>query len=221
MWTLVLAAALVSQPATDLLGLAGSPPGADLPPGWRVRAVSGVPEPDFSIRELAEGRSLRVEGRGAAAWAYHELETPLAGEEGRLRWSWRTLEAPRGADLDHPGRDDAALRVYVVFGSPGPFGRARAIFYSWDGRASPARERPAFESARMAVVPVVERGARGDRWRSESVQPFRDYRRFWGGEPPPIRAVGVMQDTDDTGSSAAAELRALVWDRGPLPAAAG
>jgi hypothetical protein len=59
----------------------------------------------------------------------------------------------------------------------------------------------------MAGAPEV-----GRRWRDETVQPFDDHRRFWKREPPPITAVGVMQDTDMTGAEAVAELRELTWN---------
>ena len=58
------------------------------------------------------------------------------------------------------------------------------------------------------------------RWREHAVDPFADHRRFWKTEPPPITAVGMMQDTDMTHDSAVSELRALVWDglaASPLP----
>ncbi len=215
MLALILATALSIPAGTDLLQLADCPPGTALPPGWAVRPVPGVPAPDFQVGQRGGVRVLRVDGQGAAAWAYNELATPLDEESGRLRWSWRALELPAGADLDRQAGDDAPLRIYVVFGKPTLFARPRAIFYSWQASETPGSERTAFASDRVAVVPMAGGRTADGRWRAEAVQPFRDFRRLWGEDPPPIRVVGVMQDTDDTGSAAAAELRSLIWEVAP------
>ena len=56
----------------------------------------------------------------------------------------------------------------------------------------------------------------GPRWRQEEVRPFDDYRRFWNRKPPPITAVGIMQDTDMTHAMAVAELREFTWNDGEI-----
>jgi len=160
------------------------------------------------ISESNGGCSLEISGRGAAAWVYRELEAPLAETSGVLRWEWRRIEFPEGADLERRSGDDSPLRVYVVFGRPTLLGPARAIFYSLATR--PAPPRLSFESARIAVVPLTP-GELNVGPSYAAVDPFLDYRRFWAGEPDPITAVGVMLDTDATGDDASVELRALTW----------
>ena len=59
------------------------------------------------------------------------------------------------------------------------------------------------------IMAVVLETARGVSWRGDFST--ADFRRIWGKEPPPITAIGVMQDTDDTGAMAVAELRRLEW----------
>lgn len=48
------------------------------------------------------------------------------------------------------------------------------------------------------------------------MRPFDDYQRFWNRKPPPITAVGIMQDTDMTHAMAVAELRELSWNEGEI-----
>lgn len=211
---MLLGVLLVAAPppgGLDLLALAATPDGSRLPVGWGLRPIRGQDEPVFLVRG-ADVPALTVRGRDAAAFAFRRLDEPLAPGGGRLVWSWRTLASPEAADLRDPVRDDSALRVYVVFGRASLAGAARAIFYTW-GNLEPAQlERPAFESSRIHVVRLAGAGEVGGGWRSESVRPFADYRRIWGGEPEPITAVGVLQDTDATGGFASAELRALAWN---------
>lgn len=211
---LFLLAGSAAATGGDLLGLDGAPLGAGLPAGWKVRPVSGYPAPEYSVREEAEGPVLHVEGMGAAAWAYRELEAPIPVGSGVLRWSWRVLELPAGTDLRVESKDDAALRLYVVFGEPGAFAAARnrVIFYTWGNTEPKGLALRSFASARFHIVRVAGALDVGSRWHDEQVEPFEDFRRFWSGDPPAITAVGLMQDTDMTGGKAVSEIRSLLWE---------
>lgn len=211
MWP-VLVALLLAAPQ-DLLEL-HRPAGAHgLPPGWRLRAVKGQGPPMFIVRGDGEGRTLRISGMSAAAWAQRALETPIE-EGGLLRWSWRVLELPAGADLRARETDDSALRIYVVFGRPrGLFGRPEgAIFYTWGNAEPMGLTLKSRVSDRIEIVRVAGAMEADGRWREHAVDPFADFRRSWGRSPPPITAVGLMQDTDMTHGHAVSELRDLRWD---------
>ena len=43
-----------------------------------------------------------------------------------------------------------------------------------------------------------------EQWREETVDVVRDYRKSFGVAPPPILFVGIMSDSDDSCSQAAA-----------------
>ncbi len=209
----LIAGALLAFSATDLLRLDETPVGEELPAGWKIRPVSGVPSPRFSVIESAGRAVLHVEGTGAAAWAYRVLDSPIRGGNGILRWSWRVLDLPSGADLRVPAKDDAALRLYVVFGRPGVFGaRSRIIFYTWGNTEPRGLSLQSTVSPKFRIVRVAGSMEVGREWREQEVEPFEDYRRFWGDGFPPITAIGLMQDTDMTGEMAVSELRSLVWE---------
>lgn len=196
---------------TDLLHLAQARVGPGVPEGWKVRAVRGQRAPDIEVSNDGDGPILRIQGAGRAAWFYRELSPRLAESDGRLRWAWRVLEAPADADLRSEPLDDSPIRLYVVFGTPGVFGKAaRIIFYTF-GNAEPAGfERASLVSDKLYVIRVAGSGDRGE-WREHDVDPFADYRRIWQRVPPAITAVGVMQDTDQTRAQATAEIRRLEW----------
>ncbi len=210
----VFTAAFLTASATDLIRLDEAPVGEGLPAGWKIRPVPGVPPPRYSVREEAGHQVLRVEGMGAAAWAYRVLDSPIAAGTGILRWSWRVLELPTGADLRLPEKDDAALRVYVVFGKPGRLGarRTRIIFYTWGNSEPKGLSLQSFASAKFRIVRVAGAMEVGSNWREQEADPFEDYRSFWRNDPPAITAIGLMQDTDMTGGMAVSELRSLMWE---------
>ncbi len=200
----------------DLLNLDRATPGSGGLDGWELRPVKGAAMPRIEIREVDGARVLRVSGADAAGWFHRRLSPPIEGRRGTLRWSWRVLRAPAEADLRKRDRDDAPLRIFVVFGNPRSLfgGSGRIVFYTWGNGEPEGLTQPSFVSGRIQIVRMAGTLDVGPDWREEAVQPFDDYRRFWNREPPPITAVGVMQDTDMTGASAVAELRELSWNDG-------
>ncbi|MBA3673192.1 MAG: DUF3047 domain-containing protein [Gemmatimonadaceae bacterium] len=211
MWLVMMLLTLVGTAPLRLLDLADAPIGQGVPAAWKVRSVRGQRPPEIEVRNDGDGPVLRMHGTGRAAWFYHELSEALPESIGKLHWSWRVLQAPAMADLRVEALDDSPIRVYVVFGKPGWFGgSARILFYSY-GNAEPANvDRPSFGSDRLRVI-RLDGVAEQRRWLEHAVEPFADYRRIWHRAPPPITAVGVMQDTDQTRGAASAELRRLDW----------
>lgn len=207
---LTTAALAIAEPVV-ILDLVNARSGAGLPAGWKVRTMRGQRAPDIEVRDDGEGLLLRLSGTGRAAWFYRELAAEIPEARGTLRWSWRVSAAPLSADMRVAALDDSPIRVYVVFGRSGFFrSAARIIFYS-AGNAEPAGlDRASFGSDKLHMI-RMDGTAERSRWVDHATDPFADYRRIWGGTPPGITAVGVMQDTDETRGHASADLRRLLW----------
>ena len=209
--------AIAQQRAEDndleLLGLDAALPGAALPVGWQTRPVRGQRLPLSQIIDSSGIRYMRFSGAGQAGWFVRELPVPLLASAGRLRWTWRALLAPQGADVGTAATDDASLRVFVVFGRHARFAwKPRVLFYSLaDGVAMPDRTDAPF-GVRIASRPAMARN-----WVQASADPFSDYRSIWGAAPPPVIAIGVMQDTDQTRSPSVGDILNLYWRRGDAP----
>ncbi|MCC7052962.1 MAG: DUF3047 domain-containing protein [Gemmatimonadaceae bacterium] len=179
-----------------------------LPSGWAVRAVRGFREPLSEVVDSGGLRFLRLSGTGRAAFFVRRLETPLRSTSGRLGWTWRVPVTPVGASAASPATDDASLRVFVVFERHATFARApRALFYTL-GDGDPA-QRTAGRGAVQSINAGRPLAAR--HWVDVLVDPVRDYERIWRAAAPAIVAVGVMQDTDQTGSAAVGDMRRLEW----------
>jgi hypothetical protein len=191
----------------DLLMLASQPPGPGVPSGWKVRPVRGKPPPMYSIQGDGQERSLRIAGRGAAALLYRELEVPLDSASS-MAWSWRVLETPASADIQVKRRDDSPIRVFVVFGRWQDLGRSgHAIFYTWGNEGEEELTTRSHVSRRIAIVRLARSGSTDETWRDVRTNPSGDFARIFGGRADPITTVGFMQDTDQTGEAAIAELR--------------
>jgi hypothetical protein len=207
----ILAAGLMlSIGSGDLLMLNQADLGPGAPPGWEGRPVRGRSAPGLEIRDDGPGRVLRISGAGRAGWFYRDLRKEELPDGPTLRWSWRVLEAPVTADLQTRRLDDSPIRVFVIFGDPAVLsgGSGRIIFYSFGNDEPEGYAAPSHVSDRFHVVRVDGASERGI-WRDHLVHPEGDYRRIWRKSPPPIAAVGVMQDTDQTERRAVAELRRL------------
>ena len=210
----------LAGPPLDVLRLADAARGAPVPPGWKVRPVRGQTAPDTEIRTESDAPAFRITGAGRAAWFYRELSPEISEAAGSLQWSWRVLEAPAGTDLREKQTDDSPIRVYVVFGNPrGLFGGSgRIIFYTYGNVEPRVFARASHVSDKMHVIRVDGAAELGS-WQRHGVEPFADYRRVWNRDPPPITAIGVMQDTDQTRAMAVAELRRLEWRMDTVDAA--
>lgn len=197
--------------STALLQLPESTVGTSLPQDWRKRAVRGARAPNSQVIDSAGFRFLRVEGTAAAGWLVGAVDPPISARRGELAWRWRVNVAPTGADLRAEETDDAPLRVFVAFGPLRAIGRPpRTIFYSLGNSEPDGYARNGHSSDDVYVIRTGSARA-AERWLDVCVNPFADYRRAWGGDPPPIAVVGLLQDTDQTRSRAVADIASLTW----------
>lgn len=166
----------------------------------------------------AEAILARAECSASALYVAVDVDltkTPL------LTWRWKATQAPTAADERRKDGDDFAARVYVMFRFDAQraswWARARhrlgtaiygdivpgnAINYVWSSQepAGASWENPFSSEARMIVV---GRGAMSE-WRQESVDVAADYEKYFGSPLPPLLAVAVMSDSDNTCSQAGA-----------------
>lgn len=186
-----------------LTTLATAPPGPGVPDGWRVQRVRGAPPPTF---EVAEAGRLRVESVGGAGFAVYQLLAALQPGRGVLVWEWRTDTPTRKADLRRRERDDAPVRVFVVFED------GRTLFYSWGNREAPGEIFPSWTSRRRAVLVLRNARHADGSWYVERRDPFVDYRSAFDRVPGPIVAVGVSADMDMLHGFSVAEVGGLTWE---------
>jgi hypothetical protein len=135
-----------------------------------------------------------------------------------IEWDWRAVRFPvkrDGTRLANRGEDDFAARIYVVF--PGTnFFNTNVIEYIWDEKlpedtvaSSPFSDRVKLVVVRSGPAPTENGG-----WRHERRNILSDYHRFYGELPKrELGAIGFMSDSDNTGSSSAADFKNFALTR--------
>jgi hypothetical protein len=220
---LLAAAPLAPLPAQD----------APLAP-WRVVTLPQQAMP------ATRYRAVRLEGREALAieaeGSYGNLVQPLAGlpAPARLAWAWRLERANPGTDLRQRAGDDTAVKVCLAFDLPlaqVPFverqllrlARSRSaeplpaatLCWAWGGPE--ARGELLDNAYTRRVRTIVLRNAQDapGTWHEESRDIAADFARAFGAESrgvPPLLAVIVSGDADNTGASTLAHLAALRFE---------
>ena len=204
---------------------------AQLGAGWRT---AGLPQQRLPLtRYRAEVMDGRPAVRMEATASYGNLVFDLAGQPApqRLRWSWR-MELPNPAvDLAHKTGDDAAAKVCLAFELPlaqVPFIERQLLRMarSQTGEALPAAtlcwvwgHAEAHEamianpySRRLRVIVLRNQGDVPGRWFEEDRDVAADWRRAFGeesAEMPPLAAVAVAADADNTGARSVAHVAGL------------
>ena len=163
--------------------------------------------------------------RAEADCAASALVLPLEGIDlvrtPILHWRWRVDRGLEISDERSRAGDDFAARVYVMFRfepeGASVLDRARqrlgsalfgsempgtALSFVWASREAPGSAWQSPHGGQARILALAS-GAAAD-WRSEAVNVADTYRRAFEGEPPPMLALGIMTDADDSCQNAVA-----------------
>lgn len=175
----------------------------------------------YVVIDTGPERFLQAESNCSASAMYVPADHVDLSETPRLFWRWRVDRGLTIADERAKAGDDFAARVYVMFKFDPEHAsfwqRARhavattiygeeipgeAINYVWTSN-EPAGTR--WDNPFASTSKTVSRGPGPlARWRTEEVDVRSDYVYLFGHEPPPILAVGVMTDSDNSCQEATA-----------------
>ncbi len=168
--------------------------------GWQVKEFKGRTEYEL-VQD--QGRTvLRASSRASASALYKEIKLEAKRHQ-LLRWSWKVPGTIPGGDERSKAGDDYAARVYVVFPSA-LFWRTLALNYIWANLLAQDQHVPNAFTANAVLLAAQSGPGRAGQWISEERNVYEDFKRVFGQEPPPMGAVALMTDTDNTGSQALA-----------------
>lgn len=212
-------------------------PGETLPSGWRVWRLSGLKRPTEYQLVDHEGRTvIAARAQGSASGLVFPISIDLK-EYPYLHWHWKVPALIRDADNTQRHLEDSPVRIVITFdGDKSKLPLDERLFadqfrmftkqefpyailmYIWENRAPVGRVIDNLHTARIKMI-VADTGAENlGRWRSETRNVYEDFRRAFGEEPPPIRSVGIMTDSDNTGGDAEAYYGDILFQRPGVPA---
>ncbi len=123
-----------------------------------------------------------------------------------LRWRWRVLTFPEGADECKGGKSDSAAGVFVTFKRGLKY---YILKYTWSvqpQKGTVCNKKRNIFLARDTIV--LESDGPVNTWIAEEIDPRAEYVRHFGGtlsEVPDLVGIGLFTDGDQTGSRSEAD----------------
>jgi Protein of unknown function (DUF3047) len=225
-------AALAQKPMlTPLAGAEGDKP----PAPWRAVGLprNKAPLAQMDIASIDGVRALRLQTDKSYGTLVHELGGGTAGLEATIKWRWRLDQPIANADLRKKEGDDAALKVCVMFDMPldqVPFGErtvlrlarglssellpAATVCYISDRSLATGTALPNIYSRRVRSIIIDGQDTPLKQWRPHERRVGDDFLKLFGDESkvvPPVVAVVVGADADNTGGSSLGYITDLVF----------
>jgi hypothetical protein len=169
-------------------------------PGWEHKSFK---DETLYFPGVADGiPCLRAESSASASGLFYKIEYDAAAEP-ILAWSWKVDNIIVKGDARTKGGDDYPARIYVVFPSL-LFWKTKALNYVWASNLPEGTAIPNSFTSNAMMVAVENGPAHVGQWRSYRRNIYQDFRKFFDTEPPPVGAIAIMTDTDNTGEKASA-----------------
>jgi len=212
-----------------------------LGPGWRQVNLPQQKPPVtlYSVEPLAAGpltpagatTQLKVDVRGS--YGNLVLDLPRVGAPATLSWAWRLQQANPAIDLGRKEGDDLPLKVCLSFDlalDQVPFierqllrlARSRSaealpaatLCWVWAGAEAKGALIDNPYTRRVRYIVLRQQTEAGEQWFNETRDVEADFKRAFGDESatmPPVTALIVAGDGDNTQARSLAWLTALRW----------
>lgn len=191
------------------------------------KARADIAPTRFELAEVQGERALKVSTRSSYGSWVHDLPPKVSA--GRLQWRWRLDQPLTGGkavpDILNKAGDDAALKVCVMFDHPlerVPFVErallrmarsvsgedlpAATLCYVWDSTYPAGLQGVNPYSQRVRFITQQGKDTPLGQWQTETRDVAADFARLFadewpaGASVPPVRAVLIGADSDNTAS---------------------
>lgn len=203
-----------------------------LNPAWRISGLPGnkFPLAQFDQTTVQGEPALRIGTQQSYGVLTHPWSGPAPTE---LAWRWQLAQALPLADITTKAGDDAALKVCVMFDQPVadiPFFQHAALSlarsatgqdlpsatlcYLWDSRYPAGKQGANPYSARVRYIVLNGAETPTGQWVNQRRRIADDFASLFGTESrmlPPVIAIAVGADSDNTGGTSLAYLARLRW----------
>ena len=223
-----------TPPGVDPTPFSGAAIAGSIPAGWVPYRLMRFTRPtEYRLVESEGTVAVKAVARAAASGLQHGVSVDLH-DYPWLEWRWKVPKLIDGADSSFGYVEDSPARIIVTFEG----GRERlpafeqinfdlalaitghelpyaTLMYVW---ANAMREGEIITHPRSDRVKMIVAG--NDRkdlgvWHEELHNVLEDYRRAFGEDPPRVKSVGIMSDSDTTGSYAEAYFGDIHFLRSP------
>jgi hypothetical protein len=176
-----------------------------LPMGWQGRNDAEAEKAKKIYKVSAEGTNayLSADSKGDAVQIGKKVEIDLT-KYPVLKWRWKVIKLCKGGDERYKKTGDSAAAVYVVFPT-WKMWKPKALKYVWSASELPKEYRTESPySSDTKIVVLENRHSPLDTWVQENVNVLSDYEKYWGKKLEKVQLIGLMSDSDNTGSEAIA-----------------
>lgn len=214
---------LAAPTAVDVARFSAAAAGSPLPEGWKPWLITKTKKPTAYSLAAVDGRvALKAVANASATGLMRDMRIELK-EFPLLRWQWKTENLIPHADNYAKDREDSPVRLVIRF--EGDIGKLpfkdrlvlrlaktlsgqelpyATLMYIWENKAPRGSVIPNPHTGRVQMIVAESGPARVGQWLTEEHNVYEDYKRAFGEEPPPVSAVGVLTDTDNTDETATA-----------------
>ena len=195
-------------------------PDGVLPGSWRPWRLSRLKKlTSYQLVDYNGSVVVKAMSAASASGLVHPLDIDPR-ERPVLQWRWKVPTLIAGANNSRRNAEDAPVRVVLSFDGDieslpledrAFFDRIRALtgyelpyatlMYIWENQAPAGTVIPNPHSTRIQMIVAESGSARTGTWKLESQNVYEDYKRAFGAEPGRIKAIAIMTDTDNTGTS--------------------
>ena len=177
-----------------------------LPEKWVLKGKLFTRKPAYEIVRDKDGQeALRIDVDRATGTILYDISGILQ-KYPIMRWKWKALSLPKGADGRDSGKDDQVIAVYIGVGTVSTNSRA----YRWETETPKGYTGNVRYGAGMVKVNWTCLRNKTDglnKWYTEEVNAAEDLKKICGGKlPEKDVAVSISSNSQYTKSKAAAEI---------------
>jgi len=199
--------------------------------GWQPLRFHDIPvQTEYTVGMDGDGYAVKAVSKGSASGIFTEVDVqPEIFQQ--ISWGWKVHNLINKGDPTQKSGDDFPARVIVAFHYQsdqaslfkrvkyeltrliyGRYPPGSALVYVWDHQfpVGSMFDNPYTDWAKIVVV---ESGpSKVGKWVIERRNMFSDYKSAFGTDPPPLKFIGIMTDTDDTEEQAVAYYRQIILE---------
>jgi Protein of unknown function (DUF3047) len=176
-----------------------------LPTEWRARNDAETEKAQKIYKVSVEGTNayLSADSKDDAIQIGKKVDVDLM-KYPDLKWRWEVTKLCKGGDERYKKTGDSAAAVYVVFPT-WKMWKPKALKYVWSASGLPKGYRTESPySSDTKIIVLQNRHSPLGTWIQEKVNVLSDYEKYWGKKLTEVKLIGLMSDSDNTGSEAIA-----------------